>query len=56
MRGLSMEAPEGPFSLAAIRWAVSNGKLAEFALEGLDARSPQGPVKIGRFALKALDT
>jgi hypothetical protein len=56
VRGLSMETPEGPFSLAAIRLgSLENGKLAEFALEGLDARSPQGPVKIGRFALKSLD-
>jgi hypothetical protein len=56
VRGLSMETPEGPFSLAAIRLGgLENGKLAEFALEGLDARSPQGPVKIGRFALKSLD-
>ena len=25
------------------------------ALEDLDAKAPQGPVKIGRFALKGLD-
>ena len=56
VRGLSMDTPEGPFRLAAIRLGnLENGKLAEFALEGLDARSPQGPVKIGRFALKSLD-
>ena len=56
VRGLSIETPEGPFRLAAIRLGkLDNGKLAEFALEGLDARSPQGPVKVGRFALKSLD-
>ena len=56
MRGLSIETPEGPFRLAAIRLGkLDNGKLAEFALEGLDARAPQGPVKVGRFALKSLD-
>ncbi len=56
VRGLSIETPEGPFRLAAIRLGkLDNGKLAEFALEGLDARAPQGPVKIGRFALKSLD-
>ena len=56
VRGLSMETPEGPFSLTAVRLgSLDNGKLAEFALEGLDARSPQGPVKVGRFALKSLD-
>ena len=56
IRGLSIETPEGPFRLAAIRLGkLDNGKLAEFALEGLDARAPQGPVKVGRFALKSLD-
>jgi len=56
IRGLSIETPEGPFRLAAIRLGkLDNGKLAEFALEGLDARVPQGPVKVGRFALKSLD-
>jgi hypothetical protein len=56
VRGLSIEAPEGPFRLATIRLGkLDNGKLAEFALEGVDARSPQGPVKVGRFALKSLD-
>ncbi len=56
VRGLSMDTPEGAFSIAAIRLAnLENGKLAEFAFEGLEAKAPQGPVKIGRFALKSLD-
>ena len=56
VRGLSMDLPEGAFKVAAIRLAnLENGKIAEFSLEGLDARSPKGPVKIGRFALKGLD-
>ena len=56
MRGLAMDTPEGPFSIAAIRLAnLENGKIAEFAFEGLEAKAPQGPVKIGRFALKSLD-
>ena len=56
IRGLSIESPEGPFRLAAIKLGkLDNGRLAEFALEGLDARTPQGPVKVGRFALKSLD-
>ncbi len=56
MRGLSMDTPQGPFAIGAIRLAnVENGKIAEVALEGLDAKAPQGPVKIGRFALKSLD-
>jgi hypothetical protein len=55
IRGLTVETPEGPFKLAAIRFNMEDGKIGEFALEGLDARSPKGPVKVGRFALKSLD-
>ena len=55
MRGLSAETPQGPFKLAAIRFNLENGKIGEFALEGLDTRAPTGPVKVGRFALKSLD-
>jgi hypothetical protein len=55
MRGLAVEMPDGPFKLAAIRFNMENGKIGEFALEGLEARSPQGPVKVGRFALRSLD-
>jgi hypothetical protein len=55
MRGISAETPEGPFKLAAARFNLEDGKIGEFAIEGLDARSAKGPVKIGRFALKSLD-
>ncbi len=55
MRGIALDTPEGPFKLAAIRLNLENGKIGEFALEGLDARSPKGPVKVGRFALQSLD-
>jgi hypothetical protein len=56
LRGFSMQTPQGEFKLAAIRLAnLENGKIAEFAFEGLEAKAPQGPVKIGRFALKTLD-
>ena len=55
MRGLSADTPEGPFKLAAVRFNLENGKVGEFAVEGLDGRSPKGPVKVGRFALKSLD-
>jgi len=55
MHGLSMETPQDPFTLSAIRFNMENGKIGEFAFEGLDTRSPKGPVKIGRFALKGLD-
>ena len=55
MRGISADTPEGPFKLAAARFNLENGKVGEFAIEGLDGRSPKGPVKVGRFALKSLD-
>lgn len=55
MRGFSMETPQGPVKLSAVRFNLENGKVGEFALEGLDARAPNGPVKVGRFALKSLD-
>ncbi len=55
MRGLSMDTPEGGFKLAAIRFNMENGKTGEFAFEGFDGRSPKGPVKLARFALKGLD-
>ena len=51
----SVETPEGPLKLSAMRFNLENGKVNEFAIEGLDGRTPQGPVKVGRFALKSLD-
>jgi hypothetical protein len=55
MRGMSMDTPQGPFKLAAMRFNLENGKFGEFALEDLDARTPSGPFKVARFALKSLD-
>ncbi|WKA25879.1 hypothetical protein [Bradyrhizobium roseum] len=55
MRGMSVETPEGPVKLAAIRFSLENGKVGEFAIEGVDGRTSKGPVKVGRFALKSLD-
>jgi hypothetical protein len=55
MRGISADTPEGPFKLAAVRFNLEDGKIGEFAIEGLDGRSPKGPIKVGRFALKSLD-
>lgn len=55
MRGLSVETPQGPLKLAAMRFDMENGKIGELAFEGLDTRAPKGPVKVGRFALKSLD-
>ncbi|HTB04245.1 MAG TPA: hypothetical protein VK804_27575 [Bradyrhizobium sp.] len=55
MRGLSVETPQGPFKLAAMRFNLEAGKIGEFAIEGLDAKAPKGPVKVGRFALKSFD-
>jgi hypothetical protein len=34
---------------------LENGKIAELALEGFEGKVPQGPVKLGRFALKGFD-
>ena len=55
MRGLSINTPQGPLTLAAIRFNLEDGKIGEFAMEGLDGHTPKGPVKVGRFALKSLD-
>ena len=55
MHGISAETPEAPFKLAAVRFNLEDGKIGEFAVEGLDGRSPKGPIKVGRFALKSLD-
>jgi hypothetical protein len=55
LRGLSMDTPEGGFKLSAIRFNMENGKASEFAFEGFDGRTPKGPVKVARFALKAFD-
>jgi hypothetical protein len=55
IRGLAFDTPQGPFKLAAFRFNLDNGKFGEIALEGVDMRSPKGPVQIGRFALKSVD-
>ncbi len=55
MRGFAVETPQGPIRLATMRVNLDSGKINEFAIEGLDGRTPQGPVKLGRFALKSLD-
>ena len=55
MRGLSVETPQGPLKLKAMRFNFDNGKIGELAFEGLDAHAPKGPVKLERLALKALD-
>jgi hypothetical protein len=46
-----------PVKLGAFRLkGFENGKIAEIAVEGVDAQTPQGqPIKVGRFALKGLD-
>jgi hypothetical protein len=55
MRGLSFEAPDGTAKVGTMRLAsVENGRIGEFAFEGVDART-KSPFKVGRFALKALD-
>src|SRR5437764_7358596 len=41
MRGLSAETPQGPFKLQAIRFNLEDGKVGEFAVEGLDTNTPK---------------
>ena len=55
MHGLSFETPQGPLKLASMQFNFEHGKIGELAVEGLDARAPNGPVKVGRLALKSLD-
>ena len=54
IRGMSMETPQGPLKLSAIRYNLDNGK-GDFAIEGLDVRTPLGPFQMGRLALKSFD-
>lgn len=55
MRGLLFQAPDGPVKLASMRFNLDRGKIGEFAIEGLDGKSKEGPFKIGRFAVKGFD-
>jgi hypothetical protein len=55
LRGISMDTPQGQMKLSAVWFNLEKGKIGELALEGLDAPSPKGPVKLGRFALKSVD-
>jgi len=54
MRGMSIKTPQGALKLSGSHADMADGKL-NLALEGLDGQSPQGPIKVGRFALKSLD-
>jgi hypothetical protein len=54
MRGLSVETPQGPLKMSAIRFNLDRGK-SDFVFEGLEGRAPTGPFKVGRFALKSFD-
>lgn len=54
INGLTVTTPGGPFKLATMRTALQDGKM-NLAIEGVDGRAPQGPIKLGRFALKSLD-
>jgi hypothetical protein len=55
MSGLSAETPQGALKLSAVRFNLEDGKVSEFAVEGLDTIMPKGPFKLGRFALKSVD-
>ncbi|WP_024515376.1 hypothetical protein [Bradyrhizobium sp. Tv2a-2] len=51
---ISIDTPQGPAKLATFRFNLDRGK-GDLAVEGLDARTPQGPFKAGHFALKGID-
>jgi len=53
--GLTLDVPQNGLKLAAMRFNLDRGKIGTFALEGLDGKSPDGPVQVGRFALKGFD-
>lgn len=53
-QGLSLETPQGPVKLAAIQFNLDKGK-GDFTFDDLTGRTPNGPFKVGRFALKSLD-
>ncbi len=57
IRGLSLEmGQEGTIKLATVRLGtLENGKLGEFALQGLDVKGPKDALKVDRFALRRLD-
>lgn len=48
---VSVETPQGPARLNAVKYDQN-----EFALEGFDAPTPQGPFRMERFALKSFKT
>jgi hypothetical protein len=52
-RGIAVIAPDtGNARLGAARISgLEDGRVGEIAIEGLSAQSPNGPVRIGRFAL-----
>lgn len=54
MRGLLMETPQGPMKLSAFRFNLDKGK-SDIAIEGLEGGSPEGPFKVGLFAVKSFD-
>jgi hypothetical protein len=54
MRGMSMTTPGGPLKITAMRMDMQDGK-ANIAVEDVDGRVPEGPIKLGRFALKSFD-
>ncbi|MCA1452265.1 hypothetical protein I6F35_03410 [Bradyrhizobium sp. BRP22] len=54
LRGHTMQTPQGPFKLAAIRTNLENGR-GRLALEGLEVETPKGPFRFERFALNSFD-
>lgn len=53
-RGVVVDAPQGPIKLATMSYNLENGK-GDWAIDGLDAVTPMGPFRVGRFALQSFD-
>lgn len=52
--GISIETPQGLAKLSAVRFNLDNGK-GDIGLDGLEARTPQGPLRAGHLILKSVD-
>jgi hypothetical protein len=51
---VSIDTPQGPAKFAKFHFNMDRGK-SDFAVEGLDAQAPEGPLKAGHLALKGID-
>ncbi|HLG85198.1 MAG TPA: hypothetical protein VKY22_29730 [Bradyrhizobium sp.] len=52
--GITVDTQRGPVTVAAAHFSMDNGK-SEFGIDGLDAQTPQGPLRAGHFLIKSID-